>query len=69
VLIVPSPPPETYGFAGGGLGVRQEGGSEGVAGFRSESSGLEIPTRRNIFPMTRTTGRIFHLSMLNLRYF
>src|SRR5439155_22566688 len=54
--------PESYGFRGGGFGVRQEGGYEGVTGFRSESSGLEIPTRRNSFPMTRTMGRIFHLS-------
>ena len=61
VLIV-STRRESYGFAGGGFGVRQEGGSEGVTGFRSESSGLEIPTRRNSFPMTRTMGRIFHLS-------
>jgi hypothetical protein len=48
-----------FGFTGGGSGVRQEGGSDAVIGLGAESSGLEMPTRRNILPMTRTTGRIF----------
>jgi hypothetical protein len=32
---------KSYGFAGGGFGVRHEGGSEEAAGFGRESSGLE----------------------------
>jgi hypothetical protein len=58
---------------GGGAGVRQDGGSDGVIGLGTASSGLEIPTRRNTFPMTRTTGRIFNLELarllFTLRYF
>jgi hypothetical protein len=48
-----------FWFTGGWSGVRQEGGSDAVIGLGAESSGLEMPTRRNTFPMTRTTGRIF----------
>jgi hypothetical protein len=44
-----------------GLALRQEGGSEGTAGLIAVSSGLEIPTKRNTFPITRTKGRIFNL--------
>ena len=58
---------------GGGAGVRQDGGSDAVIGLGAESSGLEIPTRRNTFPMTRTTGRIFTSKsrrlLSTLRYF
>jgi hypothetical protein len=41
---------ESSGFAGGGVGVRQEGGSEACVGLAIESSGLVI----NIFPAIRT---------------
>jgi hypothetical protein len=43
------------------VGVRHDGGSDAVAGFWIASSGLEMPTRRNTFPMARTIGRIFIL--------
>ena len=44
--------------------MRHEGGSEEAAGFGRESSGLEIPTARNIFPITRTKVPIFRLSLI-----
>jgi hypothetical protein len=47
------------GFSGVCSTVRQEGGSDAVIGLGAESSGLEMPTRRNTFPITRTIGRIF----------
>jgi hypothetical protein len=63
------PLPETSGFAGVGLGLRQDGGSEAATGFIWESSGLEMPTGRNTFPMTRTTGRIFILGTVEATLF
>lgn len=51
---------ESSGFAGGGVGLRQEGGSEACVGLAMESSGLEMPTRRNIFPAIRTRGCVFN---------
>ena len=51
------------GFASEDFDVRQDGGSDAACVFGRESSGLDIPTKRNTFPMARTTGCIFSTSL------
>ena len=53
----------------GGIGSRHDGGSTDDLAFGTVSSGLEIPTIRKTFPITRTTGFIGLTVPLTLRYF